>query len=134
MNHDIAQSFATFLDANRFEKAATLLADDCTYVYSEGTYKEPKHIINIYKQHHLQSMKILDEMKYSSEVKQVSDNTFEILFTDNIRKGPLWHEYHSTQTITILNDKVIDIHHTEHPDELPALRAFYTKAMSIIGK
>lgn len=131
MSITIAQQFASLLDENRFEEAAQLLSDDCHYNYSEGNYQGASNIINIYRQNHLQAVKIFDEMVYTSSVEDIGSDVYKITFTDKIRKAALWHEYNSYQVIRVNDELIIDIAHHDIPDEQVALRAFYTKAMNM---
>jgi hypothetical protein len=131
MSITIAQQFASLLDENRFEEAGHLLSADCHYNYSEGNYQGASNIINIYRQLHLQSVKIFDEMVYTSSVEDIGSDVYKINFTDKIRKAILWHEYNWYQVIRIKDDLIIDITNHDIPDEQVALRAFYTKAMNM---
>jgi len=130
MSLEIAKEFAAFLDANQYDDASQLLAEDCDYHYSEGSYRGNKNIINIYKQNDLQSKKIFDETTYSSEVEELPDGNYRITFVDKIRKGHKWHEYKCYQLIQCADGRIIHIEHREIPGEMESLRMFYSTSRS----
>src|SRR5690349_1576039 len=101
MSITIAEQFAALLDNNNFDEATNLLAEDCRYKYFEGKYQGSKNIINIYRQNHLQALKIFDELAYTSVVEDLGDGTCMITFTDKIRKAALWHEHNCYQIVEV---------------------------------
>jgi hypothetical protein len=131
MSFLIAQQFAGLVDALRFDEAANLLAKDCHYEYVEGKYQGCDNIINMYRQNHLQSLKIFDERTYASSVEEAGENTYKITFTDKIRKGAAWHEFTSFQFVKVEGEQIVDIRHVDMPDEMTALRVFYQRAINM---
>jgi hypothetical protein len=123
----LAKKFAELLDNNRFDDAVELMAEDCQYHYFEGDYSGKSNIMAIYRSNHKESGKLFDEVLYSSEVVPLSDNSFNILFSDKIRIANKWHTYRCFQILRFENDLIADINHHEMPGETEAMREFYQR-------
>ena len=127
MDTNIAQNFAALVDGTKYDEAAVLLAEECTYKYSEGKYQGRDHIINLYRQNHEQLKKLFDEVVYASNVEGTADGIYKIEFFDKIRKGHTWHDFKSYQIVTVADGLITDIEHHEYPGETELLRAFYSR-------
>ena len=127
MSVEIAKEFARCIDSTLYNEAARLLAEDCTYHYSEGEYQGRDAIINIYKQNNIQSNKIFDGVTYSSEVERMGEDVFKIHFIDDIQKGPGQHRFRSFQIVKIKDSLISEIGHFEIPGEMEALQLFYRR-------
>jgi hypothetical protein len=125
MNSNTAQNFAALIDGTKYDEAAALLAEECTYKYFEGKYQGRDNIINLYRQNHEQSKKIFDEVVYSSNVEETAAGVYKIEFFDKIRKQHKWHDYKCYQIVTVADGLITDIEHHEYPGETELLRAFY---------
>ncbi len=69
---------------------------------------------------------MFDEVKYSSDVEEMSDGMFKINFLDQYRKGHKWHDYRFFEIITIKDNLIVDIQNKQIPGEDVALRSFFT--------
>lgn len=122
---DLAVRFASLMDISNFDEASKLLADDCLYHYFEGTYVGREHIMNVYRVNEKQAAQILDEIVYTSDVEELSHNSFKVHFIDRIRIGDNWHKHHCYQLLTFSNDQIVRIEHEEIPGEKEVLVEFF---------
>src|SRR5579872_368191 len=120
-----AQKFAALLDSNNYDEASKMMAEDCEYHYWEGSYRGQDNIISIYRQHHIESKKLFDEITYTSQVEEMPNGNLKISLLDKIRKGGRWHELRSYQIITFQDNLIVHIEHCEIPGEMESFRMFY---------
>jgi hypothetical protein len=120
----IAQQFASCLDQTKFDDAAQLLAEDCTYHYFEGSYAGRANIVNIYRMLHKFGEGDFDEIKVSSEVSELPDGKYRIAFNDLLRIGEHWHALHSEEILTIEDGAIRHVEHISLPEESRALGEF----------
>ncbi len=130
MSLKLAQEFATLLNSNRYDEASQFIGENCDYHYSEGNYHGRNNIISIFCLNHRESKKIFDETNYSSVVEELPDGNYRISFVDKIRKDHKWHEFRSLQILTIKENQIVNIRHSEIPGEMESLRLFYSIASS----
>jgi hypothetical protein len=133
MSLNVATRFASCIDESRYDEAAALLAEQCTYTYTEGTYQGREHVISVYRMNTDFMRKTFDEVKYSSSVEAQPDGSYKINFTDRIKHGFAEHEAHSYEIMRIENDHITSIEHFELPGEAEAMRAFYIRQRSASG-
>lgn len=127
---EIAQRFASVLDAAKFDEAAALMSEDCRYEYWEGKYQGRQNIAAVYRNNHEGASKIFDEVQYASEVEPLSNESVKLRLFDRYRLGDRWHESRSEQILKIENNLVTDIQHHELPGEAEALHAFFQSRSS----
>jgi hypothetical protein len=120
----IAQEFATLIDQKKFDDAAQLLAEDCTYHYFEGSYSGRNNIANIYRMLQKSGEGDFDEIVVSSEVDELPDGKYRIRFNDLLRIGERWHALHSEEILSIEDGFVRHIEHPAMPEEARALVEF----------
>lgn len=126
--NNVAQSFASFLDQTRFDDAVELMSPDCEYHYWEGNYVGNNNIANLYKQNHKNSDTLFDEIRYSSEVDEISNEEYLLKFTDHIRVGEKWHDLRFDNIVRVQDDRIVDIRHEELPGEKESFMQFMNEA------
>ncbi len=127
MSLHLAKEFARLIDQQGFDEVSSLIEEDCKYKYSEGKYQGRNSIVAIYRQNYLQSQKLFDEVLCSSTVEETGENTYQINFTDTIRKGPLQHTYHFYEIIVFKDNLIVDIQNCAIHEEDESLRTFFMK-------
>jgi hypothetical protein len=120
----IAHEFAALIDAAKFDDAAKFLAEDCTYHYYEGNYAGGENIVNIDRMHHKMGQENFDEIRYSSEAREMPDGKFKIQFNDLLRMGERWHASHNEEILTIEDGLIRHIEHLVQPAEMQAFVQF----------
>lgn len=128
MNLQVVQNFASFLDKTLFKEAGQFLSENCKYQYNEGKYQDRDTIIGIYKRNDRITRQYFDELIYSSEVEQLSENEFKINYIDKLRKGALWHENRFYEMVKVENDLIVDIRHHSIPGAPESMMEFYKRA------
>lgn len=125
MSIETAQEFAAHLHHGQYDKAAELLAEDCTYHHNVNGLSHGRHaIIDIYRQSEDTLRKQFAEVELSSRLEQASDGLLEVHFHDKVREGDRWHELKSYDTLTLVDSKIVHIEHRSHTGEEEAFRAF----------
>jgi ketosteroid isomerase-like protein len=124
----IAAQFAAALDADDFEGAARLLAEDCVYEIAGGGGTGPQAIIASYRSAAEWGRQNLHEVIFHSEVEESGEDWAAIRFTDRVRHGTSTHVYHCRQIVTVSAGKICHIRHAEIPGEREALLAFFRAA------
>jgi hypothetical protein len=127
MLKDKADQFASLMDENRYEEAAALLAENCSYKIRETRIDGRDAIIDSYVANYKKGLGKLDEIQFLSNVVQLGGNRFQLEYLDRIRKGDVWHEHRCNQIITFEGDAIADIQHVDLPGEVEALHEFYLK-------
>ena len=95
-NIEIATRFAAALDAESYDDARLLLADDCVYESPGGTLIGPEAIIASYRNNGEQAASRFDEVKFCSQVERFEDE-FAVTYFDGLRVGDRRHEFRCRQ-------------------------------------
>jgi hypothetical protein len=121
----IAGQFAAALDAEDYEAAFALLAEDCLYEIN-GALRSTRHaIIESYRASADDARRRFDDVEYLSGVAAIADDAAVITFIDRLRLGDHWHEHRCRQHIAVNHRGLITaISHEELPGEREHLAAF----------
>ncbi len=124
-----AQAFGNTLDQDDFEAFKKLIATSCTYKIGDRLLKGPDEIAGLYESNMKEGQQKFDFLEWGkSEVKKISENKFEVYFSDFLKHKGISHNYKCKQILTLNNEKkVINILHCEIDDQRDRLMAFYKK-------
>ena len=123
-NIEIATRFADALDAEAYDDAISLMADDCIYESPDGTLIGPEAIIDSYRGNGERASSRFDEITYRSQVERIGDE-FAVTYFDGLRIGDRQHEFRCRQWLRVNADgRIIAIRHEEITGERERLRAF----------
>lgn len=121
----IARTWALALDADDFAGAAALMSPACTYVLRQQTLRGIDAIIASYRQATESAHAAFDEVTYDSKVREVSELSATIRYTDCLRKGTHRLEHTCDQKVYIDGEgRVVRIVHVDLDGESERLRAF----------
>jgi hypothetical protein len=121
----IASLFAAALDAEDYDAARELLEDNCVYRLDESAYNGPDAILDSYRANGDAARGRFDEVHYFSSVEAIDLFTAAITFTDHLRLGKRWHDFHCRQHIRInAAGRIEAITHEDLPHERQRLAAF----------
>lgn len=122
--HIVVTRFAAALDAETYDNAIRLLADECIYNSPDGTLIGPEAIIASYRGNGERARCRFDEIKYTSSVEQVGDE-FVVTYTDGLRLGDRRHEFRCRQRLRVnATGLIVRISHEEMAGERERLREF----------
>jgi hypothetical protein len=122
---DITRQFAAALDTEDYATARSLLANGCVYQIGDKTIVGVNDIIASYQKNSEEAPKRFDAIEYASVVESTGGNSAVIGFTDRVRLGDAWHEYHCRQHVVVDPDgSIVSIRHEEIPGEREQLQAF----------
>jgi len=125
----VAGRFAAALDAEDYVAARALAAEDCVYRLGEAVISGLDAIIESYRGNGESAQRRFDEVRYVSSVEQTGASTAVINFTDRLRLGDQWHEFHCRQHLRVGAGGLIEeIRHEELPNQRKQLSAFETRA------
>jgi len=84
-------------------------------------------IADLYEKNMKEGKVKFDELIWGkSEVKKVTENQFDVYFSDFLKHNGIEHNYKCKQRITINSDELVEkIVHMELPGEKEALKKFY---------
>jgi hypothetical protein len=123
--HRIARTWALALDADDFAGAAVLMSPACTYVLRKQTLRGVDDILASYRAATDSAHAAFDEVTYDSKVREVSDLSATIRYTDCLRKGSHRLEHVCDQKVYIDGEgRVVRIVHVDLDGESERLRAF----------
>jgi hypothetical protein len=121
----VAGHFAAALDAEDYAAAGALLTEDCVYRLGEAVISGPIAIIDSYRANGEGARRRFDEVRYVSLVEQTGSSTAVINFTDRLRLGDQWHEFHCRQQLYVGSNGLIEeITHEELRNQREQLLAF----------
>lgn len=124
-----ATQFAAALDAEAYDEAIALLADECVYESPDGTLTGPEPIIASYRDKGEGASSRFDEITYRSQVEPIGDE-FAVTYFDGLRKGDRRHEFRCRQWLRVNTDgRIAAIRHEELDGERDRLREFEQDAM-----
>lgn len=125
---DSARQFARALDIEDYATARSLLAIDCVYEIGEKTLVGIDDIIASYEKNSVEAPKRFDAIEYASAIESTGGREAVIAFTDRVRLGDAWHDYHCRQHVVVGMDGLIaSIRHEEIPGERERLNAFESR-------
>ncbi len=129
MKQTIAERFGQYLDADNFQEAIKLLAENCQYNIGAETLVGPEKIVKSYEDNMIEGRKKLDELIWGkSWVDQISDEEFIINFTDYLKHQGESHIHRCQQKIWIDDDNRIKmIVHLKNEEEETKLADFYVR-------
>jgi hypothetical protein len=117
----VAGQFAAALDAEDYDAAFALLAEDCLY----DVHATRLAIIESYRASADDARRRFDEVEYLSAVAATGERTAVITFIDRLRLGDQWHEHRCRQHLEInARGLITAITHEELPGEREQLAAF----------
>lgn len=123
----VAKQFGEYLDEDNFEQFKLLLSVDCNYEIGGQVLNTPETIAGLYEQNLKEGKEKFDELIWGkSRVEQVSENQFDIFFSDFLKHKGVTHNYKCKQRILINADGLVEeIIHLELPGEKEALQRYY---------
>jgi SnoaL-like domain len=120
-----ARRLAEALDAEDYSAAGAVLAEGCVYHTGTATLKGRDAIIASYRANGEAARGRFDAIEYASRVEASGPSEAVIGYTDRVRIGDRWHEYHCRQHVRIDETGVIEeIRHEELPGERERLQEF----------
>jgi hypothetical protein len=121
----IAGQFAAALDAEDYDAALALLAEDCLYDAGAFVHTSRLAIIESYRENADDARRRFDEIEYLSAIAATGEHSAVITFVDRLRLGDQWHEHRCRQHIEVNHDGLImAIMHEELPGQREQLAAF----------
>lgn len=123
----IAILFGQYLDDDNFTEFVKILKHNCLYLINDCSYTDRQVISDLYENNMKEGKIKFDKLVWGkSKVKQISNNEFDIHFSDFLMKNGLEHNYNCKQRI-IINDnlEVEKIVHMELEGEKEKLQAYY---------
>lgn len=117
--------FAKSLDAEDYETAIALLADDCVYELRGETHRGPAAIIASYRGHGDDASDEFDKIEYESVIEAESETRHTIRFIDHLTHNGERFTFECRQVID-LNDAglITAIEHIDLPGQREALEEF----------
>ena len=124
-----AIKFGTLLDQDDFSNFKLLLKPNCIYEIGDQIYNNRAAIAGLYEKNMKEGKVKFDELVWGkSEIKQVSENEYDVYFSDFLKHQGIEHNYKCKQRITINENHLVEkIVHMELPGEREKLLAFYEK-------
>lgn len=124
---EVAKKFGTYLDEDDFEGFKSILAEECIYEIGDQVLKTNSSIAGLYEKNMKEGKQKFDELRWGkSEVQQVSENEFDVYFSDFLKHKGLEHNYKCKQRIIINSKNLVEkIQHMELAGEREALQEFY---------
>jgi hypothetical protein len=120
---------AKALDVEDYAAARAALAEECVYHTGTATLTGPDAILDSYRASGEQARRRFDEIEYTSRVEPSGPSTVVITYTDRVRLGGAWHEYHCRQHVRLgAAGLVEEIRHEQLPGERERLREFERRA------
>jgi hypothetical protein len=102
-----------------------LVAANCAYEISGDVIRGRDAIVDSYRRNADSARRRFDEVRYSSVIEASGPASAIITFTDRVRFGETWHEFHCRQHVRVGAGGLIDeIRHEELPGERERLEAF----------
>ena len=122
---EIAEAFARALDEEDYESAFALLSPDCEYRFREQLFRGPEAIVAEYRKNGEAAGERLESITYESAVRQESENTAVITFTDRLRHAGRRLVHRCEQRVDVdEHGRVRRIEHRDFPGEQEALDEF----------
>ena len=125
MSIDIVKKLAASLDSDNFNVTQSLLSKNCVYEIGTQKFVGPAEIVGSYKEHTTYAKNTFDKVVYESSIKTISNNEFEITYTDVLLKSGRTHTYTCKQFVTVIDSLVAQIKHQEIPGEYEKLKQYY---------
>jgi hypothetical protein len=120
-----ASRFAAALDAEDYSTARALLAGDCIYDTGAARITGTDALIESYGANGEAARRRFDEVEYASSVEASGPLGVVINFTDRLRLGSQWHEFHCRQHVRVGPGGLIEqIRHEDLPNERQRLKDF----------
>ena len=125
----IATLFGQYLDQDDFVQFKTILAPDCQYEINGKLLTDNETIAGLYEKNMKEGKLKFDELRWGEAViKKVTDDQFDVYFSDFLTHQGITHNYHCKQRVTINAAFLVSkIEHIELPGEKEKLTAFYAK-------
>ena len=129
MKENTAKKFGEYLDQDDFENFRTVLAENCNYEIGGQTLTTKDSIAGLYEKNMKEGKVKFDELVWGkSEIKKVSEDQYDVYFSDFLKHKGISHNYKCKQRITINSDNLVErIDHMELPGERESLDAYYSQ-------
>ena len=124
---DIAKEFGQSLDADQFERTASVLEHNCEYIIGDDKLKGPEKICNSYEQNMLAGRKKLDRLEWGkSRIEELSESEFYVHFIDYLTHKGTRYTHRCKQKIFINEEnRIYKIEHINDPREKERLNSYY---------
>ena len=127
MSTNPASALAAALDAEDYQTARALLADDCRYEFRGKVIQGADTIIDSYKTNGDAGHDRFDSVEFTSDVVSESDSSARINFTDVVTRSGDTHIHRCSQRVEFdAVSKIVRITHIDLPGEREALEQFKT--------
>ena len=103
----IPHLFATALDADDYAAVARLLSDDCEYLGPSGMVVGRDAVISSYRSHSAWAKSHLQDVRYTSTVRQDDDGTVVVTFSDHLKHDRQQHTYTCEQVVQLNGDQQV---------------------------
>jgi len=121
----IASQFAAALDVENYAAARALVAEGCLYHIGDAVIAGTDAIIESYRANGEAARRRFHEVEYASSVEASGPLGAVISFTDRLRLGSQWHEFHCRQHVRVGPGGLIEqIRHEDLPNERQRLKDF----------
>ncbi len=126
---EIALQFGTSLDNDNYTLFRATLAPHCKYNIGDKELKGPIDISNLYESNMKEGHQKFDELVWGNcRIEEVSENEFDVYFSDFLKHKGIEHNYKCKQRLTINDENLVThIQHMELPCEREDLLKFYAK-------
>lgn len=121
---EIATTFATALDCDDYETAASVIHPDCVYTIGDKTIHGRDAIIDSYRNASIAGRKTFDKLEFDSRVTMKDDSRAVIDFFDILTHRGKVHHHRCQQFLTIAGGAVTAIEHHDLPGEREAIAEF----------
>ena len=131
MPHNTPPQFAKALDAEDYDAAIALLADDCVYQLRGETHNGPVAIIDSYRGHGDDARDEFDSIQYESVIEPGSQTRYTIRFIDHLTHDGERFTFECRQVVDV-NDAglIVSIEHIDLPGQRKALEDFRRRVAS----
>ena len=120
-----AQKFASALDTGDYAPLPAVLAPDCEYVATMGTFVGPEQIIAAYRKVAAWMSASFDKVSYRNSVRPGAGGDFIVTFVDDVEHSDLRHVYTCEQVLSFdAEGRIRRIVNVELPGQREAADAF----------
>jgi len=115
----IAVHFGEFLDQDKFEELESILEDNCEYLIADQVVYGNEKICSMYRKAMMDGREKFDVLNWGkSRVTEITNQDFDILFTDNFVHNGIAHQYCCKQRVSVNKSfRIFRIQHFEIKEE-----------------
>ena len=129
MKLEVARLFGTYLDNDQYDDFRSILAPVCLYEIGGEVLKDKDSIAGLYEKNMKEGKVKFDELQWGkSRVEQVTENKYDVFFSDLLKHKGIPQNYNCKQRVTVNDENLVcEIVHMELPGEKESLMEYYKK-------